>query len=374
LTTGLLASGCIVTAGLHAVATPQQDFVPCPPYSCGWNTGGMSAVAAVSLSNVWAVGTEIYDSGRSIAYRAVIEHWDGQTWRVQSRPTGDYPGLSGLQGVSALAANNIWAVGQDYYGKAMVLRFDGSTWRSQRVPLPSGTYGSTLSGVVAVAPDNVWAIGSSWPITIAHKPMLVHFDGRRWSSVPLPALPAQTQLNAIAARSGVVAVIGSVLSPSPGYPIILVRANGKWKALPTAMLAPSGKLASLHGVTYAGPGALWIVGSTSNGPNGTGPQTTAAWRWQGGRWSAYAPDHRTDSYLTSVAAAGPQQVWAAGLPGVDVSGSHDGLLLTRWDGQAWTVAFSCPAPSDQSVLVSLSLSQGHVFSVGGGYKSIAVQN
>lgn len=371
----ILTPGCIVTAHLHAVATPQQDFVPCPPYSCGWNTGGMSAVAAVSPTDVWAVGTETYDSGRSYAFRAIIEHWDGKAWRVQSRPAGEQPGQSGLNAVSSLGPKAVWAVGTGASGNAMVLRFNGSSWRTQHLPLPQGTYGSTLTAVDAVTPADVWALGASWPPTGVRKPMLEHFDGHTWTLVRLPSLPALSWLRSIAAVRGEVIVVGTEGPASSGRPLVLQRTAGTWKSIPTGKLAVTGETATLTSAAFAGPDALWIVGHKTSGTIAGGFQTVAAaWRWHARRWTSFAPDPRIGGYLNSVATAGPDDVWASGLPGADSPGHQDGLLLTRWNGTSWTIAFSCPAPSEQSVLNGVSLTQGHVFSVGGGYKSIAVQN
>src|SRR5215468_9571091 len=63
------------------------------------------AISAVSDNDIWAVGS-YYDSGNGV----LLEHWDGSAW---STVPGVNPGPKGsfLLGVTALASNNVWAVG-----------------------------------------------------------------------------------------------------------------------------------------------------------------------------------------------------------------------------------------------------------------------
>jgi len=66
-----------------------------------------SAVAAVSAQDVWAVGNH----GSSTAvFQTLTEQWNGSQWSVVKSPS---PGSfsSQLLAVAAISATNVWAVG-----------------------------------------------------------------------------------------------------------------------------------------------------------------------------------------------------------------------------------------------------------------------
>ncbi len=67
-------------------------------------------VTAVSATNVWAVGT--YSNNRYGPFHTLAEQWNGSQWQVLSSPS---PGktINKLTGVAALSATNLWAVGFD---------------------------------------------------------------------------------------------------------------------------------------------------------------------------------------------------------------------------------------------------------------------
>ena len=69
----------------------------------------LNGVAAVSATNLWAVG---YSSNSGITYQTLIEHWNGTSWQVVSSPNKGTVQNS-LGGVIALSSTNIWAMG--YY-------------------------------------------------------------------------------------------------------------------------------------------------------------------------------------------------------------------------------------------------------------------
>ena len=94
----------------------------------------LSAVAAVSASDVWAVGHADSNSGSA----SLTLHWDGSVWRHVPSPS---PGSAGnnLSGVAAVSANDIWAVGEQSGGQtrqalalqpAQQLASDSSRFRS----------------------------------------------------------------------------------------------------------------------------------------------------------------------------------------------------------------------------------------------------
>jgi hypothetical protein len=141
-------------------------------------------VAAVSADDVWAVGYEINAQG---VYRTLIEHWDGTTWSVVASPNvGPKDNL--LQGVSAVSANDVWAVGSWTTStgatKALAEHWDGLRWSVVSSPSPSAV-SNALNGVVALSSTDVWAGGSSYSGT-DNVTLIEHWNGTSWSQVFTP--------------------------------------------------------------------------------------------------------------------------------------------------------------------------------------------
>ncbi len=126
--------------------------------------GEINAVDALSATDVWAVG----DRGRGQnGGQPFIAHWDGSQWSyTDSRQlhVNDY-----MQGVVALAKDNVWAVGSS------ILHWDGSQWNT--VIRDAGD----LNAVAASAPDDVWAVGRN----ITRTASVIHWDGKGWSNVAI---------------------------------------------------------------------------------------------------------------------------------------------------------------------------------------------
>jgi carboxypeptidase family protein len=144
------------------------DLSGCNPY------GGLAGLTFLADDDGWAVG------------HASTCHWNGRRWALvpspQPRPNYfeiDYP----LQDVSGVASDDVWAVGGVVYDFIEYLDFgsfvehwDGTAW--QRVPNPSGV---VINGVEAVSADEVWAVGRD-----DFGPIIVRSNGRSWADIPTP--------------------------------------------------------------------------------------------------------------------------------------------------------------------------------------------
>src|SRR5262249_43901197 len=75
-----------------------------------------ASVTALSPTNVWAVGTVSVFFNHHLHRRAAMEHWDGTSWSIVSSPDPTHsPGLdSFLSGIAAISASDIWAVGFNF--------------------------------------------------------------------------------------------------------------------------------------------------------------------------------------------------------------------------------------------------------------------
>ena len=92
-----VANAASLSCGVWSVVKSPNPGVP----------DGLSGVAAVSATDVWAVGSEGTQMGGG---QTVIEHWNGTSWSVVKSPS---PGSfsSQLLGVAAISPTNVWTVG-----------------------------------------------------------------------------------------------------------------------------------------------------------------------------------------------------------------------------------------------------------------------
>lgn len=159
------------------------------------NFNGLSAVSAVSSTDVWAVGGARQTS-------ALAEHWNGSAWSVVPSPAvGPFAGFAGLD---VLAPDRIWAVGARFDSSSRGLvtlteRWNGSAWET--VPSPNIGRDNVLSGIASHGPGDLWAVGSHVTNSFARQKTLIeHWDGRthRWTIAASPSPTGHDQLFAVA--------------------------------------------------------------------------------------------------------------------------------------------------------------------------------
>jgi hypothetical protein len=108
-------------------------------------------------------------------------------------------GASQLNGVVALAPNNVWAVGfstpvappKSAATLTLIEHWDGASWTVVTSPNvgPNSVYQSNrLEGIAAVSPTDIWAFGSYFAANGSGHQMtlLLHWDGSAWSVAPSP--------------------------------------------------------------------------------------------------------------------------------------------------------------------------------------------
>jgi hypothetical protein len=181
--------------------------VPSPsPFS----DNSLAAVDATGPADVWAVGTAFVHplGGPS---QAVIQHWDGASWQAMPVLPVILAAQAGiptmLNGVAALAPNDVWAVGgiiESGGSRPFVLHYDGVSWT--RATVPALEVRTSLTDVVALSPTNIYAVGLD---------VILHYDGASWTRERIPPADSRQQLNAVAAVGrGTVWAVGSRISPT----------------------------------------------------------------------------------------------------------------------------------------------------------------
>ena len=87
--------------------------------------------------------------------------------------------------------------------------------------------------------------------------------------------------------------------------------------------------ARLFGITALSASNIWVVGET-----GTRAVSPVIEHFDGTAWQVVAqPVDTYDSYLASVSAAGPDDIWAIG---GQIGGTSAPILIEHFDGTAWT--------------------------------------
>ncbi len=225
--------------------------------------GGLTGVVDLSAANAWAVGQ-----------RGVVEHWDGTAWSNVTVPSPNPADTFGnnLTAITASSATDIWAVGEftngSYTNSAYALHYDGTSWRVVILPQPavSGPSSPVLHAVTAVASNNVWAVGENEEVPgLGITTLIEHWNGAAWSIVPSPTPGAYPILNGVAASGSTdVYAVGSN-EPSVNGGVqqgLIMRWNGStWSADsdPTAgMFSPLYAAATLPGTTE------WAAGINSS--------------------------------------------------------------------------------------------------------------
>ena len=153
--------------------------------------GQLNGVAAVSANDVWAVGTNFNKS--------LIEHWDGTSWTIVSSPGS----LNGLNGLSVISASDIWAVGSQAgktKNKTLTEHWDGTSWTIVPSPnVPGGPEGNGLDAVSAISSNNVWAVGEySTGGNLTNNTLVEHWNGSAWKVVASPSPESYNTLYAVA--------------------------------------------------------------------------------------------------------------------------------------------------------------------------------
>jgi len=292
-------------------------------------------------------------------------------WTLFRSPTSTWllgdASLSGLNTITALGRNDVWA-GGFRRDSSLSLHWDGATW--QAVPSPNiGSRGSTLTALAGHASDDVWGV-VDWAVDTGTSPALdsfagmtsfVHWDGHVWRVLP-DAVPGR--VNQIVPRTADDAwAVGSFASGPHNAQrgtTVLHWDGQHWADRITDLLgAPVMIVIGLNGATAAG-NRVWAVG---------GEASDAVIYWDGVHWmtaaAAVAPLLPTGILnLVGISASGTDDVWAVGSDGVTLGADTDKAVILHWDGRAWTQIRDLPVHGLQAVV---ALSARDVWAMGSRY-------
>ncbi|MEO6456930.1 MAG: S-layer homology domain-containing protein, partial [Chloroflexia bacterium] len=317
-----------------ATVIPPQSCMPRwvlgPSITLGSVRNMLEGVDALSADDIWAVGSYSSEVPDYDGRRTLIQHWDGTQWTTVASPNPSTE-TNILYAVHARSATDVWAVGE--YDSApgslqsprtLTIHWDGSNWSVVPSPSRGTVLGSILRDVVAIGPNDVWAVGHSFGEPLA--PLIMHWDGNQWSI--------------------------SEAVQSTGYACYLA------------------------GIDAVSSTDVWAVGycDSVQGP----PFISLTMHWNGSMWnhvpSPSPGDVNRISSLSDVEAVSSNDVWAVGYYEVnDGAGSTiSKSLIVRWNGTAWTQVVSPNLPSVGNGLYGVSvISANDIWAVGSWWRSSA---
>lgn len=249
-------------------------------------SGVFKGVTATSASNAWAVGViGPGDGTTATATEPLIERWDGSSWTEQT--FADPADGGQFLAVAATSADDAWAVG--YTGgttevpgqTTLIDHWDGSSWTRVPSPDPGGS-GSQLEGVTALTANDAWAVGLTQTSGGRWISLIMHWDGSHWNVVPSPSPDGDAGLSAVAAASANDIWAVGTINPSPTgcgphCATLAMHWDGSaWTVVPTPN-PPSSYLNALLGVAVIADDDVWAVGTNDY-------QTTLFTHWDGSDW------------------------------------------------------------------------------------------
>jgi hypothetical protein len=315
----------------------------------------LNGVAAVSASDIWAVGgTGNQATGVG---QTLIEHWDGVQWQMVTSPN---PGsiYNALYAVTAVSESDAWAIGYEVnttgVTQTLVEHWNGTSWSVVKSPNPGSMNNELFSVAAASASD------------LEQTTLIEHWNGARWSVMKNPSPGSNDVLSGVAAVSA--SDVWAVGESNTFAQTLVEHWNGKSWSVVTGPNPGSGGV--LQEVAAVSASDVWAAGYYS--PTSNSIQTLVE-HWDGTSWQAVkSPTAGTSSTLWAVAAVSANDVWAVGS---DNTSTGMQALTEQWNGKHWSIVTS-PSPGSFStqLLGVAAISSTNVWAVGHADSSTLVEH
>jgi hypothetical protein len=343
------AAAIAIAVGYPAIAAAATTWsLQAVPLPAGSTHGSLARVSCPSAANCFAAGY-YFRSGTQLA---LVEHWNGSTWSVQTTPSPAGATAAALAGVSCVSAASCTAVGS-YFAKAKPQRtlaehWNGSKWSLQATPNPADASASELAAVSCTSAASCTATGDDEDgdarVTLAE-----HWNGTNWAiqATPNPAGAEMTFLYGVSCGSA--ASCNAVGSTDTG-PLAEHWNGSAWSIQATPV--PAGvTVGMLSDVSCWSPTKCIAAGDFVNG---SGNGRLLAEYWNGSTWARQTvplPPGAISGVLTGISCTGVTDCTAVGQ---DTKASPSPQALAeRWNGSTWTPQQTAQ-PSVNKVLQSVS--------------------
>ncbi len=316
------------TLGEHWNGTNWTAY-PLP--NVGNNENSLLSVSQLRRGKAWAVGYYI-DSG--YAQKALVEHYDGHDWSIVPAPN---PGTEGniLYGVAAVRDNDVWAVGgeRDDHGvwHPLVEHWNGNRWKVGLFPTTSSSGSELLYAVSAVSSSSVYVTGQDG-ISFPERIVIGHFDGNRWSLLKSPNDSSESlDPLGINATHRALTIVGQ--RESDRAPNTTLVASGPPSDVDLVNTPSQGTGENdLFSVTKADDGSRWAAGWYIDPSNSENHEPLVEHRTNG-QWSIDTMPDTTDfakdggdNGFAGIASIPGGGLWAVGLQTIASTGATQTLI------------------------------------------------
>jgi hypothetical protein len=281
-------------------------------------------------------------------------------WRVYDQiPVDGY--VAELTSIAVVSATDAWAVGDSFddvgTGPAIVLHWTGKAWSRVRLPARVAAFWNANGGGLAVdvvgasSAHSVWAFDDSGGF--------IHLSSRGWTSGTVPGTSGAdlrtVTVSAIKVFSPTDVWIFGGISEGDHFAVAIpyaARFNGqKWVRI---AIPGSGSVA---GVSAMSGRDMWAAVGPASASEGAG--TASVVRWNGTRWRpvmVQPPKLPRGAGWTAIDARSDGDVWVAG-GGASPTGATTGTRerIYHWTGKRWLATVLPARASAQGFnLVSLA--------------------
>jgi hypothetical protein len=317
------SSNVLATLGEHFDGNRWTAY-PLPNVGVQVNT--LLAVSMPSTGSAWAVG--YYVSGK-FQQQTLIEHFDGSIWSVVPSPS---PGAlqNILCGVAAISDSDVWAVGaeEDSSGlwHTLTEHWNGSDW-SVVDAVDAGSNGNQFYAVKAISSDNVYAVGQQAGTAFPNQALIEHWNGKSWSVVSSPADSASALPLGVTATVSSLTVVGQQETDTAPYTTYVTAGAPRALSIQTTPNAGAGEN-DLFAAETAADGSTWAAGWDID--TTTGNHDPLILQGVNGVWSLVSSPSLaagSDSGFAAITAIPGGGMWAVGVTAPGTGGGSYSTLI-----------------------------------------------
>jgi hypothetical protein len=286
------------------------------PLISGVSNAVLSGVSCAKSAACIAVGYTVNSSG-NVVVRALVESWNGTTWKIEPTPLPAGASWVSLTDVSCVTSRSCVAVG-GYIKKnnevPLAESWNGFAWSILKAPNPHAENGSALNAIDCVETSDCEVTGDYDYADVAQSVIAYSYNGTSWTEQNQKN-PSGQDYNADNGLSCTAANACTSVGSWTGIgPLALVESWNGTSWTRRKVPAPIGsKTDELNGASCVAGNTCTAVGDWAANRNDY-PSSTLAEEWNGDSWDVAAtPNPKgTSSSLSNVSCMGAADCIAVG--------------------------------------------------------------